>query len=282
MEDIDHPPYLDIRRNNMERNIRRVKLFVNANGESLRLKSKVEECFKKYHFEIVEDDYDLAVAIGGDGAFLRMMHQTDFNSKIYYVGINSGTLGFLQEIKPDEVELFVARLNNNDFKLEEVSIQETTITTKKESDIFYSLNDIVIRDKDLNTAHFSLYVDNNLLENFVGDGILVSTSIGSTAYNLSFGGSIVYGTLHTLQITPIAPLNSKVYRTLQNSVIIPEDKEIKMIPTSNTNFVISIDGENKIYKNVLEIKTRIGSKKIFCLRMNEYNYSDIIYEKFLK
>lgn len=266
----------------MERNIRRVKLFVNDNGESLRLKSKVEECFKKYHFEIVEDDYDLAVAIGGDGAFLRMMHQTDFNSKIYYVGINSGTLGFLQEIKPDEVELFVARLNNNDFKLEEVSIQETTITTKKESDIFYSLNDIVIRDKDLNTAHFSLYVDNNLLENFVGDGILVSTSIGSTAYNLSFGGSIVYGTLHTLQITPIAPLNSKVYRTLQNSVIIPEDKEIKMIPTSNTNFVISIDGENKIYKNVLEIKTRIGSKKIFCLRMNEYNYSDIIYEKFLK
>ncbi len=266
----------------MDRTISRVKLFVNENEESLALKRKVENCFLKYHFEIVEDDYDLAVAIGGDGAFLRMMHQTGFNSKIYYIGINSGTLGFLQEIKPDEVELFTARIHNNDFKLEEVSIQETTITTKKESDTFYSLNDIVIRDRDLNTAHFSLYVDNNLLENFVGDGILVSTSIGSTAYNLSFGGSIVYSALHTLQITPIAPLNSKVYRTLQNSVIIPEDKEIKMIPTGNTNFVISIDGENKIYKNVLEIKTRIGSKKIFCLRMNEYNYSDIIYEKFLK
>ena len=116
----------------MDRTISRVKLFVNENEESLALKRKVENCFLKYHFEIVEEDYDLAVAIGGDGAFLRMMHQTGFNSKIYYIGINSGTLGFLQEIKPDEVELFTARIHNNDFKLEEVSIQETTITTKKE------------------------------------------------------------------------------------------------------------------------------------------------------
>ena len=105
----------------MERTINRIKLFVNENEESLTLKRKVEDCFQKYHFEIVEEDYDLAVAIGGDGAFLRMMHKTDFNSKIYYVGINSGTLGFLQEIKPNEIELFIARLSNNDFKLEEIS-----------------------------------------------------------------------------------------------------------------------------------------------------------------
>lgn len=266
----------------MKRNINKVKLFVNQNEESLELKKKVESYLQKYDFEVVEEDYDLAIAIGGDGSFLRMMHKTNFNSCVYYVGINSGTLGFLQEIKPNEIELFIARLNNNDFKLEEVSIQETTITTKKEKDIFYSLNEVVIREKDLNTAHFSLFVDNNLLEQFVGDGILISTSIGSTAYNLSFGGSIVYGSLHTLQITPIAPLNSKVYRTLNNSVIIPEEKEIKMTSTKNSNFIISIDGENKIYRNVREIKTRVGSKKIFCLRMNEYNYSNIIYDKFLK
>ena len=117
---------------------------------------------------------------------------------------------------------------------------------------------------------------------FVGDGILVSTSIGSTAYNLSFGGSIVYGSLHTLQITPIAPLNSKVYRSLLNSVIIPENKVISIIPIKGNNLIISVDGTNQILKSVIEIVTKVGDKKIICLRMNEYNYSNIIHEKFLK
>ncbi len=266
----------------MERTINKVKIFANQNEESLAIKKKVEEYLQKYHFEMVEEHFDLAIAIGGDGSFLRMLRKLNFDSNIYYVGINSGTLGFLQEIKPSEVELFLARLHNNDFKVEEIGIQETTIETKKETDTFYSLNEIVIRDQELNATSFDVFVDNFLLERFFGDGILVSTSIGSTAYNLSYGGSIVYGTLHTLQITPLAPLNSKVYRTLRNSVIIPENKEIMIRPTTKTEFIVTVDGENRAYKKVEWIRTKVGEKKISCLRMNEYNYSNIIYEKFLK
>ncbi len=267
----------------MERIINRVKIFANQNEESLELKEKVTSYLEKYHFEIVEENFELAIAIGGDGSFLRMLRNLHFNSQVYYVGVNSGTLGFLQEIKPQEVELFIARLHNNDFKVEEVGIQETTVSSKKEEDTFYSLNEIVIRDKELNTSHMDIYVENNLLEHFVGDGILVSTSIGSTAYNLSYGGSIVYGTLHTLQITPLAPLNSKVYRTLMNSVVVPENKEIQIRPDSmSSDFILTVDGENREYRKVERIKTKVGEKKIYCLRMNEFNYSNIIYEKFLK
>ena len=266
----------------MERIINRVKIFANKNNESLSLKNKVITYLAKYHFEVVEENYDLGIAIGGDGSFLRMLKQTNFNGQAYYVGINSGTLGFLQEIKPNEVELFIARINNNDFKLDEISIQETIIETKKETFKLMSLNEIVIRDKDLNTVKLEITVNDNLLENFIGDGILVSTSIGSTAYNLSFGGSIVYSQLHTLQITPIAPLNSKVYRSLINSVIIPENQKIVIKSNYNKNLIVSIDGTNQIYKNVNYITTLVGDKKIFCLRMNEYNYSNIIHEKFLQ
>ena len=83
----------------MERIINRVKIFANKNNESLSLKNKVIAYLAKYHFEVVEENYDLGIAIGGDGSFLRMLKQTNFNSQAYYVGINSGTLGFLQEIK---------------------------------------------------------------------------------------------------------------------------------------------------------------------------------------
>ena len=80
----------------MKRLINKVKIFVNKNEDSLILKGKIIELLKKYCFEVVEEDYDLGIAIGGDGSFLRMLKQTNFNNKVYYVGINSGTLGFLQ------------------------------------------------------------------------------------------------------------------------------------------------------------------------------------------
>lgn len=265
----------------MKRIISRVKLFSNENDKSKSIKDKVEKLLKKYKFEVVDEDFDLAISIGGDGSFLRMMKQTEFNSSIYYIGINSGTLGFLQEIKPSEIELFIARLANNDFKIEEIGIEQTTVTTKKEELSFYSLNDIVIRDKEFNTVKLSVEIDNNLLEHFSGDGLLISTSIGSTAYNLSFGGSVVYASIHTLQITPIAPLNSKVYHSLVNSIIIPEDKIITIKPLTNKNIFICIDGTNKMFNNVVSITTRVGDKKIYCLRMNEYNYTNIINDKFL-
>lgn len=267
----------------MNRIINKVRLFYNSNSQSKSTYELTKELLERYHFEIVEEDYDLAIAIGGDGSFLRMVKQASFNSTIYYVGINSGTLGFLQEIKPEEVEVFIARINNNDYKLEELSVQETVIKRKKDSSIFFSLNDLVIRDKELNTTHLTIKIDDCILENFVGDGVLISTSVGSTAYNLSFGGSIVYGSIHTLQITPIAPLNSKAYRSLMNAVIIPEEKTIHILPKKDKrNLILSIDGETNSYKGVEEIVTKVGDKKIYCLRMNDYDYTNIINEKFLK
>ena len=175
----------------MERIINKVKLFTNDNEQSKMIENNVKEVLLKNNFEIVGKDYDLAIAIGGDGSFLRMLKHNTFNSNIYYVGINAGTLGFLQEIKPSEVEEFIANLNNNNFDIEEVGIQETTINTGDANSTFYSLNEIVIRDKELNAIKMDVEIDNNKLETFVGDGLLISTSIGSTAYNLSFGGSIV-------------------------------------------------------------------------------------------
>ena len=125
-------------------------------------------------------------------------------------------------------------------------------------------------------------IDNEKLESFVGDGLLISTSVGSTAYNLSFGGSIVYNNFHTLQITPIAPLNNKSYRNLVNSIIIPENLTITLYPSKKTtDLIVTIDGENKKYTDVIRIETLVRDKKIKCIRTENYNYTRIINEKFL-
>ena len=263
--------------------IKRVKLFVNDNDLSKRVAEEVTQELTKYGFEIVNENFDLGISIGGDGCFLRMVKSSNFNENVHYIGINSGTLGFLQEINIEDTKDFVRRLSIGDYKEEHLSVQQTNIITEDKTYNYTSLNEVVVRSKYFNTLKIDVYVDDEFLEHFSGDGLLISTSTGSTAYNMSFGGSIVYNTLKTLSITPIAPLNNKFYKCLTNTVVIPDNKVIRLTPTQeHYNLFIMIDGENKEIDNVLKVETKVGTRTIKCLRMNDYHFIKIENDKLLE
>lgn len=282
MEDIDHQHYLDIRGNSM-RKINKVKLFINDNLKSRNVAEIVLERLKENDFEIVDDDFDLGIAIGGDGSFLRMIKNCNFNSNCYYVGVNAGTLGFAQDVSIDQIDEFINIINRNIFKCEEIGVQEVEITTDDSVSRHFSLNEMVVRDDNLSVTNLAVKIEDVLLEEYVGDGILVATSFGSTAYNMSLGGSIVYNTFHTLQITPIAPLNSKAYRNLLVPVIVPQEKIITLIPKVNKrDLIVIIDGDKQKYHNVLKIDTFVSKKTIKILRMSDYDFAKKIGDKFLK
>lgn len=256
----------------------KIKVFCNNNINSLKVLKELKEKIKKHNLELVENNFDIGIAIGGDGSFLRMVKECEFNQEILYVGINTGTLGFAQEIYPNNIDEFLDKLIKEEYKIEKVAIQETKVYSDYIK-TYYSLNEIVIRDENLNVLKLDIKIDNTKLESFAGDGILISTSFGSTAYNLSYGGSLVYNELHTLQITPIAPLNNKAYKTLTNSVIIPQNRTITL--ETNNSIILTIDGENIIYENIDKIETYVN-KTIKFIRMNDYDYTKKINEKFLK
>jgi len=267
----------------MGRKINNVKLFVNDNEKSMIVAKDLEMELKKYNFNVVDEDYDLAISVGGDGSFLRMVRETNFDDNIYYIGVNSGTLGFLQEIDINNTVDFVKRLNTDNYKVEDISIQETKIITDDKIYNFKNLNEIVIRNSNFKILKTPIYVDDEFLENFNGDGILLSTSTGTTAYNMSFGGSIVYNTLDTLSITPIAPLNNKVYNTLPNSVIVPSLKTVSLLPSKdNRNFFVQVDGVNYIIDDVVKLETKVGKKNIKCLRMNDFHFIKVLNNKMLQ
>lgn len=260
-----------------------VRLFVNDNETSKNVSKIVKEKLESANFQIVEDNYDLAIAIGGDGSFLRMIKSSNFNENCLYIGINAGTLGFAQEVNVEEIDKFILDLENNNYKIENIGIQEIEIKTPDTISKQLSLNEMIVRDMELNTANLKVLVEGVLLEDFVGDGLLLATSFGSTAYNLSFGGSIVYNTFHTLQLTPIAPLNNKSYRNLLNSIILPDNKEVVIKPFNRTkNLLITVDGDNNFYKNVDYVSSKVSGREIQILRMKDYNFIKKINDKFLK
>ena len=266
----------------MERKINRIKLFINNDDRSKEVGERLKKELLNSNFLIVNDKCDLAISVGGDGSFLRMIKENDFNSAIYYIGVNSGTLGFLQEIDINKTKDFIERLNKNDYKIEELGILESNIYTKNNVYQYNSLNEVVIRKADFSILKTDVYRDNELLENFTGDGLLISTSTGSTAYNMSFKGSIVYNTINTLQITPIAPINNKAYNTLTNSLVIPHDKIVTLDIEDKDNLFLMVDGKNYFLDNVYKVENKISKEGIKCLRMNEFHFIKIVNQKIIE
>lgn len=263
--------------------MKKVKLYFNNNEKSIEVYKIIYNKLKDLGFTITNDNPDIAIAIGGDGAFLRMVKSCEFNSDVLYVGVNAGTLGFACDIEVEEIDEFINNIISNNYKLDMISIGESKIISKYEEYKSYYLNELTVREKNLNTAIFDVSIDNDYLEHFVGDGFLISTPFGSTAYNQSLGGSIVYNTMSSLQLTPIAPINNSKYKTFTNSIIIPNNNVISMIPIKDKNdLLIGLDGNNVVYDDIIGVETEIKDKKIKCIRKNNYKYFSKINDKFLK
>ena len=260
--------------------IKNVKFFVNNNLESIEYAKIVKDDFYKNGFNIVDTNrYDLGVAIGGDGSFLRMIRKANFNSKPYYVGINTGHLGFFQEVKVNEHYKLIKEIQEEKYKVVNTIIQKTTVKTKEKEKNFYSLNEIVVRDINLDLLTGKVLVDDDLLEEYAGDGILICTPSGSTAYNLSYHGAIVYPKLEVLQMTSMAAIDNKRYSTIGSPIIIESCQRFNIIP-NNKGIKVTVDGINHNFKDVVVVTTT-GEEKIKCLKFSHYSFTQKINEKLL-
>ena len=244
--------------------IKRVRLYDNSSESSLRVKKILLEKFTKLGIKVCDKNYQLAIAIGGDGTFLRMLSSNWFNSSIYYTGINLGRLGVLQDIEEDEVDLFLSSLFHDEFLIQKSSLLEMNVVTSgKNTYQYYSFNEFVIREVGLRTTTLDLFVEHNQLERLVGDGVIISSTIGSSAYNASLGGSIILGNLEVMQLTPVALVRSGIHHQFFNSLVFSKDQKLIIYPKGRTNSLIfSLDGQNVEVDKVEKIKIGISNRKI--------------------
>lgn len=234
----------------------------------------------------VSDTFDynaeLIICIGGDGSFLRTLHHNGFPS-IPIVGINTGHLGFFTEINPNEIDNFLERYITGDYYIEVINPVQAEICTRNNCIEALGINEIAVKGDKSRTIHLNISVDDHLIQRFSGDGILISTSTGSTAYNYSVGGSIVDPRLNALQVTPLAPINTNAYRCFTSSVVLPTDATIKVHPEYHfeDSIVIVSDGFEHRYFGISEISFRITDIKLKLLKLKGSNFWSKAIEKFL-
>ncbi len=268
---------------NTKKNI--INIISNDDIESKETSKSIQKALQCKGYKI-SNSYDknsiLNICIGGDGAFLRAVHKLNFPTSPF-IGINTGHLGFFQEICPNNLDEFINCLTKKDCYIDEFHLVKATVYTNNSQFELTGVNEIVVKEVQSKTIHLHIAIENTYLERFSGDGVIVSTPLGSTAYNFSSGGSLVYPTLSVLQLTPIAPINSKVYRSLTSSVIIPNNMTIKLTPEYRdvNSILIIIDGVQHTYENIVKIELNIPEKKIKMLTLGNRNFWSDIKEKFL-
>jgi len=262
-----------------------INIISNYNAESKKIAVLLSERLKKAGFYVPEGynpKAELNVCIGGDGAFLRAIHRNNFPD-IPFVGINTGHLGFFQEILPRNIDEFIENYMKTNFTIEEISLVDADICTRDKCFSLTAVNEIVVKGTKSKVVHLDVFIDGNHLEKFSGDGVIVSTPVGSTAYNFSSGGSIIYPTLRTLQLTPLSPISSKAYRSLPNSAVVPGDIIISIKPElryENSVLVIN-DGVEFKYSNIEEINLKLSDRSIKKINFDKNMYWNNLKSKFL-
>ncbi len=197
-------------------------------------------------------DVQMAWSIGGDGTLLETLTHIG-NKELPILGINTGRLGFLATLSPQDVSAAVDQLIAGNYRIED----RTLVSVHSEIDLFdgkqFGLNEVGIMKTDTSSMIvIKAYVDGNYLNTYWADGLIVSTATGSTGYSLSVGGPLVMPSSDILIIAPMSPHNLNV-----RPLVVSSDAKLKFeVSSRSQNFLISIDSRSRVIDSKFTIEVQ--------------------------
>ncbi len=230
---------------------------------------------------ISSEDYgkmDIFLVLGGDGTLLSIS-KIAAKLNIPVIGVNLGRLGFLSEIEKENLKEDIEKLLLGEFKIQERMMLSADL---KEKEDVCALNDIIITRENslLKILEFDVYLDDEFVDHFMADGLIVSTPTGSTAYSLSAGGPIADPSMNIMIITPICP-----HKMYSRTIIVSSEKKITIRnrPTSESKAIVAADSQ--MIGEILagESVTISASENNFKLiRLHGFKFFSVLHDKLIK
>lgn len=223
---------------------------------------------------------DMVICFGGDGTILHMA-KTATRKGLPILGVNIGTMGFMAELESTELDK-LARLATGDFNID--SRMMLDVTVQRDRDIVFHdicLNDVVItKGAVARIVHLGVKIDGVEAMDCGGDGIIIATPTGSTAYSLSAGGPIVEPEARNIIITPVC-----AHDMVSRCIVASEKRVVTVAMTQNArrNAYLSVDGGKALRLNMGDVATIKTSKmETKLVRLKERSFYDVVNAKFKK
>ncbi|MFR5747425.1 MAG: NAD kinase [Thomasclavelia spiroformis] len=215
--------------------------------------------------EYNQENPDLVISVGGDGTMLLSVHQY-LNQNVNFVGVHTGTLGFFTDFQKDEVMELVEAIKSECYHLMPRNLLEVKVKHGKKEDTYFALNEMRI-DYGYTTQVIDVYINDELLEVFRGNGLCVSTPSGSTAYNKSIGGAVIYPGTPLMQLTEVAGIQHNAYRSLGSSLILDASNVVKLVGHNFEQVYLGIDHLSNRIEDVESIEIKIAKRQLILLNI---------------
>ena len=248
-------------------------LVVRKDDSSLNIAEQFNNYATKYQLEQDDEKPDIVISIGGDGTFLEAFHRYQkFLATASFLGIHAGRLGFYADWQTKELEnLATIIAKNNAFKISQYPLVRVTVTTENGEHSILALNEFIVKSIKKSLV-MKVRINDQDFETFRGDGLCVSTPSGSTAYNKSIGGAIIHPSFESIQLSEIASLNNRVYRTVGSSLLLPKEHTIELLPEFDGELAISYDHLHLILNKIKSIKCTVAEEKIRFIRYRPFPF----------
>ncbi|WP_028987975.1 NAD kinase [Thermicanus aegyptius] len=261
--------------------MKKYQLVVREDSQSREIAAWIEEKLQEHQWQRSEEP-ELVIAIGGDGTMLEAFHQF-YRPEVALVGLHTGRLGFYADWDRDEAEDFLHHLlfktpRMVDYPLVEARFELGTGKVNRH----LALNEVILRSKTLSTFVLEVWINERRFESFRGDGIIVSTPSGSTGYNHSVGGSIIHPSIEAIQVSELAAINNREFRTLNRSFILPAHHVLDLYPKNpDRDILVGIDGKEHFITGLTRVRMQVAPEKLRFARYRIFPFWQRVREKFL-
>ena len=220
---------------------------------------------------------DMVLCMGGDGTFLKAASYVG-NKNIPILGINTGRLGFLADVSPEEMEDTFKDIYNHNYQVEDRSVLQVISNGQPLKGYPCGLNEIAILKRD-SSSMIAIHTSINgaYLTTYQADGLVIATPTGSTAYSLSIGGPVIVPHSNTIAITPVAPHSLNV-----RPIVINDDWEITLdVESRSHNFLIAIDGRSETCREGTRLTIRKADYNIKVVKRPNHVFFHTLRDKMM-
>ena len=220
---------------------------------------------------------DMVISLGGDGTFLKAASRVG-DKGIPILGINTGRLGFLADISPEEMEDTFDELYDHRYRIEERSVLQLRCNDPRLMREPYALNEIAVLKRDSSSMiTIRASVGGMPLATYQADGLIVATPTGSTAYSLSVGGPIIAPDSKTIALTPVAPHSLNI-----RPIVICDDREITLdVESRSHNFLVAIDGRSESCRETTRLTIAKAAHTIKVVKRVNHRFFDTLRNKMM-
>lgn len=278
--------------NKIHKNVKAIGISTKNVVKQKNAINMIDDILRKYNVELVlEEDFakeigkkglkheefiqkvKIVISVGGDGNFISTCRKFA-TSNIYIFGVHTGNLGFLTDVTLNECEQFFENFFNGNYRIEQPYMLEARFFDNKNIIKKIAFNDVVLMRKKVDSiAHIEAFLDERHFNSYFGDGVIVSSAMGSTAYNMSAGGAIIYPLCEVFSLTPICS-----HSLTQRPLILPRKFSVKF--KSNDDVVVLIDGQDRMnLRDFMSVEVGLSNLKVNLIKQLNRDYFEVLKEK---